>query len=117
MLVAFIVFFILFVALGVITLTGRFNSFITGNKVDEEGNPVYNDKAVAEFLGIVMFMLAFSALLGALGYLIPGASFLVICAPVIFIAVMIFALVYGSKEGRFKKRRRARRYRASRYRK
>ncbi|MBQ3073375.1 MAG: DUF3784 domain-containing protein [Ruminococcus sp.] len=111
MVVAFIIFFLIFAVLSVLSFMGKFNSLITGNKTDEEGNPVYDDKALRLFLGLVMLMLAVSALMGILGYLISSLSFLVICAPVLFVAVLIFALVYANDENRFKRKKRGRRYR------
>lgn len=111
MVVAFIIFFLIFAFLSVLSFMGKLNSLITGNKTDEEGNPVYDDKALRVFLGAVMLMLAVSALMGILGYLISGLSFLIICAPVLFVAVIIFALVYSNNENRFKRNKRGRRYR------
>ena len=90
---------------------GKLNSLITGNKTDEDGNPIYDDKALRMFLGAVTLLLAVSALMGIIGYLVSGASFLVICAPVLFVAVIIFALVYSNDTNRFKLKKRGRRFR------
>ena len=111
MVVAFIIFFLIFLVLSVLSFMGKLNSLITGNKTDEEGNPVYDDRALSRFLGLVMLLLSVSALMGILGYLISGLSFLVICAPVLFVAVIIFALVYSNDTNRFKLKKRGRRFR------
>lgn len=102
MLVAFIIFFVVFVILGVLTFLGKTATFVTGGKTDENGEPMYDEKGISRFLGIIMCLLAASALMGALGYLIPSLSWMVICAPILFIAVMLFALVYINTDGRFK---------------
>ncbi len=111
MVVAFIIFFLIFAVLSVLAFMGKLNSLITGNKTDEEGNPVYDDRALSRFLGLVMLLLAVSALMGILGYLISSLSFLVVCAPVLFVAVMVFALIFANGENRFKHKKRGRRYR------
>lgn len=111
MVVAFIIFFLIFLVLSVLSFMGKLNSLITGNKTDEDGNPIYDDKALRMFLGAVTLLLAVSALMGIIGYLVSGASFLVICAPVLFVAVIIFALVYSNDTNRFKLKKRGRRFR------
>ena len=111
MLVAFILFFIMFVTLAVLTFMGKLTSLFTGDKVNEEGEPVYDNKAITRFLGRVMSVLAVSALLGMLGYMIPKLQWMVIVAPILFIAVLLFALVYVNTEDRFKAKKRRRRYR------
>lgn len=101
MLVAFIIFFVVFTALSVLTFMGKLASFVTGGKTDDSGDPIYDEKAISKFMGIIMLLLAGSALVGLLGYIIPSAYVLIIIAPVMFIAVLIFALVYVNTDGRF----------------
>jgi len=101
MLVAFIIFFVVFTAVAVLTFMGKTASFFTGGKVDEDGNPVYDEKGISKFMGVIMSLLAISALFGFLGYLIPRATWLIIAAPVMFIAVLLFALVYVNTDNRF----------------
>ncbi len=101
MLVAFIIFFVVFVALAVLTFMGKTASFVTGGKTDADGAPVYDEKAISKFLGVIMSLLAVSALMGFLGYIIPGATGLIIAAPIMFIAVLLFALVYFNTDDRF----------------
>lgn len=111
MLFAFLIFFVMFLILGLFSFTGKFNSLLSSGKVDAEGDPVYDEKAISKFLGIVTLLLSLSAFLGVLGYTIKGAAFLVICAPVLFVGVMLFALVYSGSDQRFRTKKRRRRYR------
>lgn len=101
MLVAFIIFFLMFSVIAVLTFQGKLARFVTGGKTDSSGDPIYDEKAISRFMGVVMVLLAISALVGLLGYVIPGADILIIIAPVMFIVVLIFALVYVNTEGRF----------------
>lgn len=111
MLVAFIIFFVIFVTLAVLTFLGKTASFVTGGKTDKEGDPIYDEKAISKFLGVIMSLLAVSALMGFLGYIIPGATWLIIAAPTVFIAVLLFALVYVNTDNRFVIKSQGRRFR------
>ncbi len=111
MLVAFIIFFVVFVTLAVLTFMGKTANLVTGGKADEQGNPVYDEKGISKFLGVIMSLLAVSALMGFLGYIIPGAAGLIIAAPIIFIAVLLFALVYFNTDDRFVVKAQGRRFR------
>lgn len=111
MLVAFIIFFVVFVILAVLTFMGKTASFVTGDKKDTEGNPIYDEKSLSKFLGVIMSLLAVSALFGVLGYIIKSATWLIIVAPVMFIAVILFALVFVNTGNRFVLKSRGRRYR------
>lgn len=111
MLIAFIIFFVVFVLLSVFAFLGKLNSFIISDKKNDDGEDVYDSKAAGKFLGLVMILLALSALMGVLGYLVPKLAWLVILAPIFFIAVLIFALVYVNTENRFVKKKGGRRYR------
>ena len=101
MLVAFIIFFVVFVLLAVLTFMGKTASFVTGGKTDAEGDPIYDEKGISKFLGVIMCLLAVSALMGFLGYIIPDATWLIIAAPIMFIAVLLFALIYVNTDNRF----------------
>lgn len=111
MLIAFIIFFVVFVVLSIFAFLGKFNSFIISEKKNDDGADAYDCKAAGRFLGIVMILLALSALMGVLGYLVAKLAWLVICAPIFFIAVLIFALVYVNTENRFLKKKGGKRYR------
>lgn len=110
MLVAFIIFFIVFVIIAVLTFMGKTASFVTGGKTDAEGDPIYDEKAISRFLGVIMSLLAVSALMGVLGYIFPGVTWLIIAAPITFIAVLIFALVYVNTDNRFVVKAKGKRY-------
>lgn len=111
MLIAFIIFFVIFLVLAVLTFMGKTANLVTGGKADEQGNPVYDEKGLSKFLGVVMSLLAVSALMGFLGYIIPDAPWLIIAAPILFIAVLLFALVYVNTDDRFVIKAQGRRFR------
>lgn len=111
MLIAFIIFFVIFLVLAVLTFMGKTANLVTGGKADEQGNPVYDEKGLSKFLGVVMSLLAVSALMGFLGYIIPDAPWLIMAAPILFIAVLLFALVYVNTDDRFVIKAQGRRFR------
>lgn len=122
MLIAFIIFFIVFIILGLLSFSGKLTGLIIGKRSNspEEGNgeenstagePVYDEKAIDRFLGVIMLLLALSALLGVFGNGL-AISWMVIAAPILFIAVLLFALIYVNTDNRFRKdKKKARRYR------
>ncbi len=111
MLVAFIIFFVVFVVFAVLAFMGKTASLVTGGKKDAEGNPIYDEQSLSKFLGVIMCLLAVSALMGFLGYIIKGATWLIIAAPVMFIAVLLFALVFVNTGNRFVLKAKGRRFR------
>ena len=111
MLYMFVIFFLMFLILGLFSFTGKLNSLLSNGKVDAEGDPIYDEKAISKFLGTITLLLSLSAFLGILGFTIKGAAFLVVCAPVLFVGVMVFALLYSGCDQRFRMKKRRRRYR------
>lgn len=111
MLYMFVIFFVMFLILGLFSFSGKLNSLLSSGKTDAEGDPIYDEKAISKFLGLVTLLLSLSAFFGILGFTVKGAGFLVICAPVLFLCVVIFALVYSGSDQRFRVKKRRRRYR------
>jgi hypothetical protein len=98
--------FILFIAffiLGIFLLKGKGAFFIAGyNTLSESEKAQYDEKALCQFMGKMMFGLSFSMLLWALSELLD-IQVLFIIGMTLFIGLIVFILVYSNTGERFKK--------------
>ena len=110
MIVAFIIFALVFLVLAFLAFSGKINFVISSDKKDAEGNSIYDEPAISKFLGIVLLLLTFTAVLGMIGFLIKSDA-MVIISPILFGVIFIGAFLYSGSGRRFLRRKRGRRYR------
>ena len=100
-LIEFIVLLVLFIILSVLSFMGKLTAFITGEKTKENTEARYNERSAGNFLGIVMSVLVISTAVGILGFFVSDASWLILAAPITFILVLIFAIIFINTNNRF----------------
>lgn len=101
MLTAFVVLLILFLILSVLSFMGKLTAFITGSKTKENTETVYNEKGAGNFIGLVMSLLVVATGIGMLGFLFPKVQWMIVAAPMFFMLVLIFAIIYINTKDRF----------------
>lgn len=100
---------VLFVALiftifAIILSKGKGASLLAGyNTMSEEEKAQYDETALCKFMGKIMFGFSFSILLFALSEFLNNKIFFVI-GLVLFLALLVFSLVYSNTNDRFKKK-------------
>ena len=110
MIVAFIIFALVFLVLAFLAFSGKINFIISSGKKDAEGNSIYDEPAISKFLGIVLLLFALTAVLGMIGFLTKSDA-MVIISPILFGVIFIGAFLYSGSGRRFLRRKRGRRYR------
>ncbi len=110
MVVAFVIFALLFLVLAILGFSGKINFVIASNKKDAEGNSIYDEPAISKFLGFILLLLTLTAILGMIGFLVDSDA-LVIISPILFAVIFIGAFFYSNSGRRFLRRKRGRRYR------
>lgn len=100
-LIEFIILLVVFLVLSVLSFMGKLTSFITGGKVRENTENIYNDRSAGNFLGLIMSLLVVATVIGILGFVIPNAKWLIVAAPIVFILVLIFAIIFINTNNRF----------------
>ena len=101
MLVAFIILMLLFLLLSVLAFMGRLTSFIAGKSVQNNTENLYDEKGAGNFIGIIMSLLMISCAVGMLGFAAEGLRWLILAAPIVFILLLIFAIVFINTNNRF----------------
>lgn len=103
MLVEFIILLVVFLILSVLSFMGKLTRFITGGKTKDNTEAIYDEKGVGNFLGVVLSLLVMATALGILGFVLTDAKWLILAAPIIFILVLIFAIIFLNTNNRFTK--------------
>ena len=101
MLIEFIVLLIVFLILSVLSFMGKLTTFITGSKAKDNTEATYDEKGAGNFLGVIMSLLVVATAVGILGFVVTDAKWLIVAAPVFFILVLIFALIFINTNNRF----------------
>lgn len=101
MLIEFIILLVVFLVLSVLSFMGKLTAFITGAKARENTENIYNERAAGNFLGLIMSLLVAATAMGLLGFVITDAKWLIVAAPVVFILVLIFAIIFINTNNRF----------------
>ena len=101
MLVEYIILLIVFIVLSVMSFMGKLTAFITGEKTKDNTEARYNERSAGNFIGIVMSVLVLSTAVGILGFFISDASWLILAAPITFILVLVFAIIFINTNNRF----------------
>jgi len=100
-LIGFIVLLVVFLLLSVLSFMGKLTTFITGEKTKDNTEHIYNERSAGNFIGIIMSLLVVSTALGILGFLVADAKWLILAAPIGFILLLIFALIFINTNNRF----------------
>ena len=100
-LIEFIVLLVLFLVMSILAFMGKLTTFITGSKTKDNTENIYNERSAGNFIGLIMSLLVVSTSLGILGFVIADAIWLILAAPIGFILVLIFALVFINTNNRF----------------
>ncbi len=101
MFITFIVLLILFLILSVLSFMGKLTEFITGSQIKENTENIYNQRRAGNFIGVIMSLMVVATGFGMLGFLLTSARWLIIAAPLTFIAVLVFAIVFINTQDRF----------------
>lgn len=98
-----IILIVAFVVMGVLLLNGKAMFLIAGyNTASKEAKAQINKKALAKFMGILMFAFAFCLLLEVAEWYMPGYYFRLIGQYLIPV-LALFAVIYANTGNRFKK--------------
>ena len=88
---------------GTMLYQGKWANLIAGyNTLSEEEKEKYDTAALCRFYGKMMFVISFSILLWEIGEAL-GSLMIFIIGTMLFIAAVIFTLVYSNSGIRFKK--------------
>ena len=101
MLIEYIVLLAAFIVLSVLSFMGKLTAFITGDTTKDNTEARYNERSAGNFLGIVMSVLVLSTAVGILGFFISDASWLILAAPITFVLVLVFAIIFINTNNRF----------------
>ena len=100
MLIEYVVLLVVFIVLSVLSFMGKLTAFIAG-ETKENTEARYNERSAGNFIGIVMSVLVLSTAVGILGFFISDASWLILAAPITFILVLVFAIIFINTNNRF----------------
>lgn len=101
--VSHIVIAILFLLLGIVFMRGKGAFLIAGyNTLSKKEKAKYDEKELCKFMGKSMFALAFSIFLWGLSDLV-NIPILFNIGLTLFIGTIIFIIIYGNTQNRFKK--------------
>ncbi|MFD1068005.1 DUF3784 domain-containing protein [Oceanobacillus locisalsi] len=93
----------LFIVTGIFLINGKGSFLISGyNMLPKEDKEQYDTVALCKFMGKMMFAISLSVLLWVLSD-IYGRDWLFVLGMVLFVAIVIFMLVYMNTGNRFKK--------------
>ncbi len=101
MLVAFIILMVLFLVLSILSFMGKLTVFITGKNIEKNQENTYDEKGAGNFLGIIMSLLMVSSAVGMLGFALEKMRWLILAAPIVFILLLIFAIIFINTNNRF----------------
>lgn len=99
--ILFAVLMVAFLVLSVLSFMGKLTAFITGSKTRDNTENIYNERSAGNFLGVIMSLMVVATGFGMLGFLITSARWLIIAAPLTFIGVLIFAIIFINTQDRF----------------
>lgn len=80
---------------------GKLTAFITGSKTKDNTEALYNERSAGNFIGLIMSLLVAATALGMLGFVFENMRWLIMAAPILFIVVLIFAIIYINTSNRF----------------
>ena len=101
MFITFAILMTLFLVLSVLSFMGKLTAFITGSETRDNTENIYNERGAGNFIGVIMSLMVVATGFGMMGFLITSARWLILAAPLTFIPVLIFAIIFINTKDRF----------------